>query len=149
MDHEQFLTMVAQIAHTDRDTAERASQIVLTVLGQHLTRGEAADVLRLLPEELQAYAWSPGSPERFPPEEFLRRVAEREGADPLTAERHARAVSPRCVRRLAPTSTPTSAPSSEGITPRCWIRRRSCRPSRPSSARLPRKAAATTTPHGR
>ena len=92
MDHEQFLTMVAQIAHTDRDTAERASQIVLTVLGQHLTRGEAADVLRRLPEELQAYAWSPGSPERFPPEEFLRRVAEREGTDPLTAERHARAV---------------------------------------------------------
>jgi uncharacterized protein (DUF2267 family) len=92
MDHEQFLTMVAQIAHTDRDTAERASQIVLTVLGQHLTRGEAADVLRRLPEELQAYAWSPGSPERFPPEEFLRRVAEREGTDPLAAERHARAV---------------------------------------------------------
>jgi hypothetical protein len=39
MDHEQFLTRVAQIAHTDRDTAERASQIFLTVLGQHLTRG--------------------------------------------------------------------------------------------------------------
>ena len=92
MDYEQFLTMVAQIAHTDRDTAERASQIVLTVLGQHLTRGEAADVLRRLPEGLQAYAWSPGSPERFPPEEFLRRVAEREGTDPLAAERHARAV---------------------------------------------------------
>jgi len=92
MDYEQFLTMVAQIAHTDQDTAERASQIVLTVLGQHLTRGEAADVLRSLPAELQAYAWSPGSPERFPPEEFLRRVAEREGTDLLTAERHSRAV---------------------------------------------------------
>jgi uncharacterized protein (DUF2267 family) len=62
------------------------------VLGQHLTRGEAADVVRGLPAELQAYAWSPGNPRRFPPEEFLRRVAEREGVDLLTAERHARAV---------------------------------------------------------
>ena len=82
MDNEQFLTMVAQIAHTDRDAAERASRSVLTVLGQNLTRGEAADVLRRLPEELQAYAWSSGSPYPFPPEECLRGVAEREGNDP-------------------------------------------------------------------
>lgn len=92
MTYEQFLTMVARIADTDRDTAERASEAVLTVLGRHLSRGEAADVLESLPPELQAYVWSAGSPERFPPEEFLRRVAEREGTDPLTAERHARAV---------------------------------------------------------
>jgi uncharacterized protein (DUF2267 family) len=92
MTYEQFLTMVARIADTDQDAAERASEAVLTVLGQHVSRGEAADVLQSLPPELQAYVWSPGSPERFPPEEFLRRVAEREGTDTLTAERHARAV---------------------------------------------------------
>ena len=97
MDHEEFLTedfltMVSQVAHTDREGAERASEAVLTVLGRHLTRGEAADVLRRLPPELQPFAWSPGSPQRFGPEEFLHRVAEREGIDPLTAERHARAV---------------------------------------------------------
>ena len=92
MTDEQFLTVVARIADIDRDAAERASQAVLTVLGRHLNRGEAAHVLQSLPPELQAYLWSPGSPERFPPEEFLRRVAEREGTDPLTAERHARAV---------------------------------------------------------
>jgi len=92
MDLQQFLTTVAQIADVDLDAAERASEIVLAVLGEHLTRGEAADVVRGLPAELQAYAWSPGSPQRFPPEEFLRRVAEREDVDLLTAERHARAV---------------------------------------------------------
>jgi uncharacterized protein (DUF2267 family) len=92
MDHQQFLTMVAQIAEVDPDTAERASEAVLTVLGRHVTRGEAADVLRRLPPELQAFAWSPGSPEAFPPEEFLRRVGEQEGTDPVTAERHTRAV---------------------------------------------------------
>lgn len=92
MDHQQFLTMVAQLADDDLDAAERAAEIVLTVLGQHLTRGEAADVVRRLPAELQAYAWSPGSPRGFPPEEFLRRVAEQEGVDLLTAERDARAV---------------------------------------------------------
>jgi uncharacterized protein (DUF2267 family) len=92
MDHQQFLTTVAPLADDDLETAERASEIVLTVLGEHLTRGEAADVVRRLPAELQAYAWSPGNPQRFPPEEFLRRVADREGVDLLAAERHARAV---------------------------------------------------------
>jgi uncharacterized protein (DUF2267 family) len=92
MDDEQFLTKVARLAHVDREAAERASEVVLTVLGRHLTRGEAADVLRRLPPGLPAYAWSPGSPERFGPEEFVRRVADRWGTDPLTAERHVRAV---------------------------------------------------------
>jgi len=59
MDHEQFLTMVAQIARTDRDTAERASQ----TLHPPLHRGRDAD----------------GLSRRMGPDEFTRRVARRAG----------------------------------------------------------------------
>ena len=59
MDHEQFLTMVAQIAHTDRDTAERASQ----TLHPPLHRGRDVD----------------GLYRRIGPDEFTRRVARRAG----------------------------------------------------------------------
>src|SRR6187397_3002286 len=45
MEHQQFLTTVAQIADVDLDAAERASEIVLAVLGEHLTRGEDVDLL--------------------------------------------------------------------------------------------------------
>lgn len=147
MDLQQFLTTVAQIADVDLDAAERASEIVLAVLGEHLTRGEAADVVRGLPAELQAYAWSPGSPQRFPPEEFLRRVAEREDVDLLTAERHARAVFTALRTRSAPTSTPMSEPSWGRTTRRCWTGRHPYPPSTPSSARSPRRRESTRKPH--
>jgi uncharacterized protein (DUF2267 family) len=94
MDTERFLTLVAELADIDRDGAERATSAVLTTLGEHLTRGEAADVVRLLPPELQGYLFSPGSPAGFGVAEFVRRVADREGADPAAAERHAAAVFP-------------------------------------------------------
>ena len=139
--------MVAQIAEVDLDAAERASEIVLTVLGQHLTRGEAADVVRGLPAELQAYAWSPGSPQRFPPEEFLRRVAEREGVDLLTAERHARAVFTALRNAIGPDEYADVgaqlgkdyAALLDGAT--------SVPPSTPSAARSPRRRESTRKPH--
>jgi uncharacterized protein (DUF2267 family) len=92
MDTERFTELVASLAGTDRDGAERAAAVVLTTLAEHLNRGEAADVLVRLPPELQPYLHTPGSPERFGVAEFVRRVAEREGVDPAAAERHAAAV---------------------------------------------------------
>jgi uncharacterized protein (DUF2267 family) len=65
---------------------------VLTTLAEHLSRGEAADLLALLPPELQPYVHTAGSPEKFDVREFVRRVADREGVPAPVAERHAAAV---------------------------------------------------------
>jgi uncharacterized protein (DUF2267 family) len=45
-----------------------------------------------LPPELGPWLHTAGPAERLDAEEFVRRVAEREGTDPMTAERHVRAV---------------------------------------------------------
>jgi uncharacterized protein (DUF2267 family) len=92
MDTDRFTTLVGQFAGIDRDSAERATAAVLSTLAEHLSRGEAADVLRRLPPELQPYLHTAGSPERFGVTEFLRRVAQRDGSDVETAERRAAAV---------------------------------------------------------
>jgi uncharacterized protein (DUF2267 family) len=92
MDTERFTELVAGLAGTDREGAERATEAVLSTLAEHLTRGEAADVLERLPAELQPYMHTPGPAQRFGVAEFVRRVAAREGGDPSTAERHAAAV---------------------------------------------------------
>ena len=107
MDHEQFLTMVAQIARTDRDTAERASQ----TLHPPLHRGRDAD----------------GLSRRMGPDEFTRRVARRAGLSLDEAARRIPAVfavlrcSPCCARSSA-TSSSTSACSCRTSTARCWAR---------------------------
>jgi uncharacterized protein (DUF2267 family) len=92
MDTVQFVTRVAQIAGLDRATARRVCEAVLSTVAEHLTRGEAADVLKRLPAELQPYVYSPGSPPRFGVAEFIRRMAERTGSDREAAEQHAAAV---------------------------------------------------------
>ncbi|MCU1660708.1 MAG: hypothetical protein JWR58_773 [Pseudonocardia sp.] len=91
-DTERFTSLVAGLAGTDRDGAERAAAAVLNTLAEHLTRGEAADVLERLPAELQPHLHTPGPAQRFGVAEFVRRVAAREGVDLATAERHAAAV---------------------------------------------------------
>ncbi|MHA6795518.1 DUF2267 domain-containing protein [Pseudonocardia bannensis] len=91
MDYERFMTLVQQMTKLDRAAAERAVQATLATLSEHLSRGEAADLLGRLPPELQGYVHTTG-PRGFTPEEFIRRVAEREGTDPQTAEKHAAAV---------------------------------------------------------
>ena len=92
MDTDRFLTLVADLARTDRERAERATAAVLGTLAEHLSRGEAADLLERLPPELQGYVYTPDSAQRFDVREFVRRVAEREGVGVPDAERHAAAV---------------------------------------------------------
>ncbi|WP_214368817.1 DUF2267 domain-containing protein [Pseudonocardia sp. H11422] len=92
MDYERFMTLVQQMTKLDRAAAERATQATLTTLAEHLSKTEAADVMERLPPELQGYLHTDTGPRGFSPEEFVRRMAERGGTDPETAERHAAAV---------------------------------------------------------
>ena len=61
-------------------------------MAERLSKGEALDLAEQLPAPLAAWLHTTSGPEPFHYDEFLRRVAAREGTDTETAERHARAV---------------------------------------------------------
>jgi uncharacterized protein (DUF2267 family) len=90
MDYEAFVTTVARMAGIDRASAERAGYATLQTLAERVTREEMRQVAALLPAELGPWvhtgAWEA---ERFDVDEFVRRVADREGVDLETAQRHA------------------------------------------------------------
>jgi uncharacterized protein (DUF2267 family) len=92
MDHDRFLSIVAGALGLDRDGAERATRAVLQTLAERIDRGEASDLAAELPPELAPWIATTTGAEAFDVDEFLRRVAEREGTDVETAERDARAV---------------------------------------------------------
>jgi uncharacterized protein (DUF2267 family) len=91
-ERDQFLTVVQQQAGISRERAEAATRAALETLAERLSAGEARDVAAQLPPELAPYLPPRGDAEGFDVEEFLRRVAVREGVDVPTAEEHARAV---------------------------------------------------------
>jgi uncharacterized protein (DUF2267 family) len=86
------IDIVAGLAHSDRQQAEGATRAVLRTLAERLSKGEAIDLAEQLPPPLAAWLHTTGGPEPFHYDEFLRRVAVREGTDTKTAERHAQAV---------------------------------------------------------
>ncbi|MEA2395215.1 MAG: hypothetical protein QOJ82_3106 [Solirubrobacteraceae bacterium] len=92
MDHDRFLTAVEQAAGVDRERAELATRATLQTLAERIAAGEARDLAAQLPPELAPWIGTTTAAEGFDVDEFLRRVAEREGVDVATAERHARAV---------------------------------------------------------
>jgi uncharacterized protein (DUF2267 family) len=92
VDYEQFLTMVEQQTELDREAAERATRAVLETLAERLSPGEARDLRDQLPAELKPSMYDENPIDPFDVDEFLRRVASREGVDIATAEKHARAV---------------------------------------------------------
>lgn len=93
MRYATFLTTVEQVAGIPREQAERAVQATLRTLAERITGGEARDIALFLPRELRPLMTSTPEPAaRFGLDEFLRRVAEREGVDRRTAAEHARAV---------------------------------------------------------
>jgi uncharacterized protein (DUF2267 family) len=93
VEYEQFIRTVAHESGTD-DTAaaERATRAVLETLAERLSKGEARDLLRELPAELKPWMYTEDDARSFDVDEYLRRVAERLGADVETAGRWARAV---------------------------------------------------------
>lgn len=92
MSHEAFRQQVAEAAGIDPDAAEQAIQATLVTLGEKISEGEAEDLARHLPDEFAPLIVQRGNARSFSADEFFRRIAEREGTDPETAERHARAV---------------------------------------------------------
>ncbi len=92
MDGDRFYALVAQAAGEDRDHAARATSAVLATLAERLSPGEARDLAARLPPEVAPWMATTDPAQRLSLEEFIRRVAEREGTDLPTAERDARAV---------------------------------------------------------
>jgi uncharacterized protein (DUF2267 family) len=92
MDYRGFIQVTQREGVVDADLAERAARATLTTLAERLSKGEARDLLRQLPAEMKPWVHTESDAERLDVDEFLRRVAEREGIDVETAERHARAV---------------------------------------------------------
>jgi putative intracellular protease/amidase/uncharacterized protein (DUF2267 family) len=97
-DHVGFARDVAEATGIGGDELERAIEATLVTLGERISDGEGEDLARHLPDSLAAMVRQPGPAQPIDAAEFFRRVAEREGTDPETAERHARAV----VAALAP-----------------------------------------------
>ncbi|MDX6561314.1 MAG: hypothetical protein QOD65_1128 [Gaiellales bacterium] len=91
--YERFITTIEQRAGISWEKAERAARATLETLGERIAWGEARDLAADLPGEIGEWLLQPGGDaEPFDVEEFVRRVAAREGVDTDTAERHARAV---------------------------------------------------------
>jgi uncharacterized protein (DUF2267 family) len=94
------LRIVERATGLVRPDVERATGLVrpdveaaLRTLAERITRGEAEDVVAFLPPEVRAWLTSAPEPaEGFDRWESIRRVAEREGVDPATAEEHVRGI---------------------------------------------------------
>ncbi|MFI6206137.1 DUF2267 domain-containing protein [Streptomyces sp. NPDC051041] len=91
---DEFLARVRDNGeYHSQEEAEQVSTAVLRVLASRITPEEAADLAAQLPAPLDdVLRPERGHPETFGREEFLRRVAERTGARPRTAEWDACAV---------------------------------------------------------
>jgi uncharacterized protein (DUF2267 family) len=92
VDYDQFVAVVQGAAGIDRERAERTIQVTLQTLAERIDVGESRHLASQLPPEVAPFIGRLGGPQAFDVDEFLRRVAEREGVDLPTAERHARAV---------------------------------------------------------
>ena len=94
---DEFLEWVCDRGGIDRETALRASEAVLETLGERIAGGEVDDLLKEIPIELRpalerGRERSGGQAQKMPLEEFVRRIAEREGVPVDVARAHARAV---------------------------------------------------------
>src|ERR1700760_519778 len=89
---DEFITAVAQAARIGWDQAKRATQATLETLADRIDAGEARDLAAALPDTIAPYLGTATPAERFGLDEFLRRVAGREGVDLETARCQAEAV---------------------------------------------------------
>ena len=91
--YERFITTIEQRAGIGWDKAERAARATLETLAERISGGQARDLASELPQDVRGWLLSGGGDaEPLDAREFVRRVAEREGVDTDTAERHTRAV---------------------------------------------------------
>jgi uncharacterized protein (DUF2267 family) len=92
IDSEQFLSIVQEAAGSSREEAEQATRATLEVLGERIDSGEARQLAAELPDAVAPWVFTDTPAQRFGLDEFVRRVAEREGADPEVADVHVAAV---------------------------------------------------------
>jgi uncharacterized protein (DUF2267 family) len=86
MNHEQFVSSVAERAGVDPEQAEALTRAVLATLAERITGGEARDLAAQLPVPLQNPLLSADEEaEAFSLDEFIRRTAQRAGTDRDTA----------------------------------------------------------------
>ena len=91
--HGEFVERVAGRSHLSPAEATRATDAVLATLAERVGRKERRVLALQLPKHLRSPLLSSrGRREVFPLEEFVRRVAEREGASEESAGEHTRAV---------------------------------------------------------
>lgn len=102
LDYETFIAVVEQDARVPRDDAERAVSVTLHTLAERLSGGEAEDIAEELPPELAGFMHDGSKAEPFDADEFVRRIAEREGVSTDRAVAHARAVFAALGRVLSP-----------------------------------------------
>jgi uncharacterized protein (DUF2267 family) len=91
-EYESFVSLVQEKARASRDDAERAIRATLETLAERLSAGQARDIAAQLPLELAPYVATDSGAQPFDVDEFIRRVATREGSDVAVAEQHVRAV---------------------------------------------------------
>jgi uncharacterized protein (DUF2267 family) len=94
---EEFLDRVADRAGVDRDLAARATEATLEILAERIAGGEVRDLMHELPVSLhppleRGTKASGGLARKMSLDEFVARIAEREGVPPEVARGHARAV---------------------------------------------------------
>jgi uncharacterized protein (DUF2267 family) len=102
VDYEAFIDVVRAAAALDRDDAERATRATLQTLAERIDRGEARDLAARLPAEVAPWIATTSPAEGFDVDEFLHRVAQREGVDESTAYGHVRAVFDALARAVGP-----------------------------------------------
>ncbi|NKE36630.1 DUF2267 domain-containing protein [Natronococcus sp. JC468] len=90
MNYKEFVGQVQhRLEFAQFGQAVRATRAVLTTLGERLPEGEATDLASPLPMEIDRYLTAAQHGQRFDYQEFLDRVAEREGVDRADANYHA------------------------------------------------------------
>jgi uncharacterized protein (DUF2267 family) len=91
--YERFITTIEQKAGISWENAENAARATLETLAERISGGQARDLAADLPGDVRNWLLTGGGDaEPFDANEFVRRVAEREGVGTDTAERHIRAV---------------------------------------------------------
>jgi uncharacterized protein (DUF2267 family) len=92
IDYQDFIATVRNTADIPDDEAERVACATLQTLAERISTGESEDLAERLPGELRSCLLSADDQDRFHVDEFIRRISERAGVDPPSAERDARAV---------------------------------------------------------
>jgi uncharacterized protein (DUF2267 family) len=92
MDHDRFIRIVARAAGIRQREAKRATRATLETLAEQLEERARRDLAHKLPNELEPWIVTAAAYEPYGADEFVRRVADRAGVDPPSAERDIRAV---------------------------------------------------------